>query len=135
MYCGLDGCTVDWTNNAVRSCPWSYRLVEGLTMTINQLDPVVAKFVDAINAGDAAGFFDLLTEDVSMSDDGSDRNVQDWVDSEIFGSNARMNVESVSDGGRALVADYTNDRWGSMRTAWRFTIAGDKISRFETGQA
>jgi hypothetical protein len=83
MCCGLDGCTVGWTNNAVRSCPWSHRLVEGLTMTMDQLDPVV---------------FDLLTEDVSISDDGSDRNVQDWVDSEIFGSNARMNVESVSEG-------------------------------------
>ncbi|MFF4694970.1 nuclear transport factor 2 family protein [Streptomyces chattanoogensis] len=104
-------------------------------MTSNQLNPVVAQFVDAVNAGDSAGFFDLLTEDVSMSDDGSDRDVRDWVDSEIFGSNARMNVESVSDGGQALVADYTNDRWGSMRTAWRFTIADGKISRFETGQA
>lgn len=69
-----------------------------------------------------------------MSDDRADRNVQDWVDSEIFGTNARMNVESVSEGGRALVADYTNDRWCSMRTAWRLTIAGVKISRFETEQ-
>ena len=104
-------------------------------MTGNQLDPVVAKFVDAINAGDSAGFFDLLTDDVTMSDDGSERDVRNWVDSEVFGSNGRMQVESVSDGGRALVADYTNDRWGAMRTAWRFTIADDKVSRFETGQA
>ncbi|RDI66881.1 nuclear transport factor 2 family protein [Nocardia pseudobrasiliensis] len=102
---------------------------------VNQLDPVVSKFVDAVNAGDSAGFFDLLTDDVTMSDDGNDRDVRNWVDSEIFGSNARMDVESATDGGRALVADYTNDRWGSMRTAWRFTVAGDKISRFETGQA
>jgi hypothetical protein len=29
MCCGIDGCTVGWTNNAVRSCPWSHRLVEG----------------------------------------------------------------------------------------------------------
>ncbi|MFI5778052.1 nuclear transport factor 2 family protein [Nocardia sp. NPDC051570] len=102
---------------------------------VNQLDPVVSRFVAAVNTGDSAGFSDLLTPDVTMSDDGSDRDVRDWVDSEIFGSNARMDVESVSDGGRALVANYTNDRWGAMRTAWRFTVAGDKIARFETGQA
>ncbi|MGY2060837.1 nuclear transport factor 2 family protein, partial [Nocardia gipuzkoensis] len=90
----------------------------------NQLDPVVSKFVDAVNAGDSSGFFDLLTDDVTMSDDGSDRDVRNWVDSEVFGSNARMDVQSSSDGGRALVADYSNDRWGSMRTAWRFTVAG-----------
>ncbi|WP_157878442.1 hypothetical protein [Streptomyces chattanoogensis] len=47
-------------------------------MASNQLNPVVAQFVDAVNAGDLAGFFDLLAEDVSMSDDGSDRNVCRW---------------------------------------------------------
>ncbi|MBU3063748.1 nuclear transport factor 2 family protein [Nocardia sp. NEAU-G5] len=70
-----------------------------------------------------------------MGDDGSDRDVANWVNSEIFGTNGRMDVESVTDGGRALVAQFTNDRWGAMRTAWRFTVDGDKISRFDTGQA
>ncbi|MBF6330808.1 nuclear transport factor 2 family protein [Nocardia transvalensis] len=101
----------------------------------DQLDPVVAKFVDAVNAGDRAGFDRLLADGATMSDDGNDRNLQDWVQSEIFGSNARMRIDSVSAGGRAFVADYTNDRWGTMRTAWRFTVDGDKISRFDTGQA
>ncbi|MFE0464139.1 nuclear transport factor 2 family protein [Kitasatospora sp. NPDC058965] len=101
----------------------------------NDLDPVVAKFVDAVNAGDRTAFFALLTADASMSDDGNDRDLATWVDSEVFGSNGRMDVASVTDGGRALVADYTNDRWGGMRTAWRFTVADGRISRFETGQA
>ncbi|QIS22691.1 nuclear transport factor 2 family protein [Nocardia terpenica] len=104
-------------------------------MTSNQLDPVVAKFVDALNAGDSNEFFGLLTPDATMSDDGTDRDLRNWVQSEAFGSNGRMDVESVADGGTALVANYTNDRWGAMRTAWRFTVSGDKISRFETGQA
>src|SRR6185312_16171785 len=77
----------------------------------------------------------MLTPDATMSDDGTDRDLRDWVQNEVFGSNGRMEVESVTDGGTALVANYTNDRWGAMRTAWRFTVAGDKISRFETGQA
>ena len=42
---------------------------------------------------------------------------------------------SAEDGGRSLTAAYRNDTWGEMRTRWAFTIAGGKISRFETGQA
>ncbi|PWI43073.1 nuclear transport factor 2 family protein [Streptomyces sp. ICBB 8177] len=101
----------------------------------NALDPVVAKFVDALDSGDQQGLFALLTDDATMSDDGDERDLRQWIDSEAFGSDGRMDVESVSDGGRSLVADYTNSRWGSMRTAWRFEVRGDKIARFETGQA
>ncbi|MFD9722468.1 nuclear transport factor 2 family protein [Streptomyces sp. NPDC059072] len=100
-------------------------------------DPVVAAFVRAVNAHDKEAFHAVLTGDATMSDDGSDRDVEDWADREIFSSNGHMDVESEADGGRALVVGYRNDTWGEMRTAWRFTIApgGGKISRFETGQA
>ncbi|PYC87998.1 hypothetical protein C7C46_02035 [Streptomyces tateyamensis] len=101
----------------------------------NSLDPAVSNFVEALNAGDSAAFYDLLTPDATMSDDGDERDLRTWIESEAFGSNGRMDVRSVADGGLALVADYTNDRWGSMRTAWRFTVAQGRISRFETGQA
>lgn len=105
-------------------------------MTVSSnLDPVVARLVDAINSGDADAFYGLLTDDASMSDDGSDRDLRQWVDAEIFGSDGRIDVQSVADGGRSFVAEYTNSRWGAMRTAWRFTVSGDRISRFETGQA
>jgi len=100
-----------------------------------QLDPTVREFVDALNDNDPERFQSVLTEDASMSDDGVERNLAQWTDSEIFRSNARMNVESIGDGGTTLVAEYTNSRWGSMRTAWRFTVRDGKISRFETGQA
>lgn len=101
---------------------------------MTELDPTVQSFVDAVNAGDRDAFFRLLTDSATMSDDGTDRDLADWVDSEIFGSSAHMNVESVT-APTALVADYANDRWGSMRTAWRFTVGDGLISRFETGQA
>ncbi|MFI6867133.1 nuclear transport factor 2 family protein [Nocardia sp. NPDC050406] len=100
-----------------------------------QLDPVVQRFVDAVNNGDRAAFDAVLTPDATMSDDGTDRDLRQWVDSEIFATSGRMKVESVTEGGRAFVAEYSNDRWGAMRTAWRFTVDGDTISRFETGQA
>jgi hypothetical protein len=102
---------------------------------MTQLEPAVQEFVDALNANDQDRLQAILTADATMSDDGVERNVNQWTDSEIFRSNGRMSVESIGDGGTDLVADYTNSRWGSMRTSWRFIVRDGKVSRFETGQA
>ncbi|KJY47205.1 nuclear transport factor 2 family protein [Streptomyces sp. A1547] len=99
-------------------------------------DPTVRAFVAAVNAGDQNAFRAVLTEGATMSDDGSDRDLTQWAEKEIWSSNGHMDIETESDDGRALVANYRNDTWGEMRTAWRFTVTGDgRISRFETGQA
>jgi hypothetical protein len=98
-------------------------------------DPVVRAFVEAVNAGDREAFFALLADGATMADDGSDRNLQEWVDREIFSSDGRMEVDSQSDGGRSLVVSYTNSTYGTMRTNWKFFVEGGKIGRFETGQA
>jgi hypothetical protein len=99
-------------------------------------DPAVRAFVHAVNAGDQAAFWAALTPGATMSDDGSDRDLAQWADKEIFTSNGHMDVESEADSGRALVVDYRNDTWGAMRTAWRFDVTPDGlVSRFETGQA
>ncbi|MEV7026226.1 nuclear transport factor 2 family protein [Kitasatospora sp. NPDC093558] len=98
-------------------------------------DPTVRAFVAAINAGDRAAFMATLAPGATMSDDGSDRDIHDWTEREVFSSRGRMDVQTESDGGHALVANFTNETWGEMRTAWRFTVDGGKISRFETGQA
>ncbi|GAA5050255.1 nuclear transport factor 2 family protein [Nocardia callitridis] len=103
-------------------------------MTV-QLDPVVQEFVEALNANDQDRFKAVLTDDATMSDDGVERNLTQWTDKEIFGGNGHLEVESAAAGGTELVADYTNSRWGSMRTTWRFTVRDGKVSRFETGQA
>jgi hypothetical protein len=34
-----------------------------------------------------------------------------------------------------MIARFRNDTWGEMRTAWRFELDGDRISRIDTGQA
>ncbi|ROQ67682.1 hypothetical protein EDD93_2127 [Streptomyces sp. 840.1] len=99
-------------------------------------DPAVRAFVEAVNAGDREAFRAALTLDATMSDDGTDRDLTQWADSEIFSSGGHMDVVSTDATGRALVVDYRNDTWGTMRTAWRFTVAPDgRVSRFETGQA
>jgi ketosteroid isomerase-like protein len=102
---------------------------------IELADPVVRRFVEAVNAGDRDAFFALLRPDASMSDDGTERDLQEWVDREIFSADGRMAVESQSDDGRSLIVSYTNSTYGSMRTHWSFTVEGERVSRFETGQA
>ncbi|MEU8029871.1 nuclear transport factor 2 family protein [Streptomyces sp. NPDC049099] len=99
-------------------------------------DPAVRAFVNAVNSRDLEGFMALLAPGATMSDDGSDRDLADWIDREIFSSHGHMEVDKESAGGRALLARYRNDTWGEMRTRWTFTVEDDgRISRFETGQA
>lgn len=98
-------------------------------------EPAVRALIGAINAGDRNAFSAALTQGATMSDDGTERNLAEWADREIFSSNGHLEVESAADGGRSLVARYRNDTWGEMRTAWTFTVSGGKVSRFETGQA
>jgi hypothetical protein len=98
-------------------------------------EPVVRQFIDVVNAGDRDAFFALLTEGATMSDDGSERDLKEWVDRELFSADGRMEVESQSDDGRSLIVNVTNSTYGTMRTHWEFTVEGDTVARFETGQA
>ncbi|MCX4975037.1 MULTISPECIES: nuclear transport factor 2 family protein [unclassified Streptomyces] len=108
-----------------------------MTIQVAKLsDPAVRAFVTAVNAHDLDAFQALLAPGATMSDDGSDRDLADWTDREIFSSHGHMDVDNESNGGRSLIAHYSNDTWGEMKTKWSFTVDdGGKISRFETGQA
>ncbi len=98
-------------------------------------DLTVRSLVEAINADNRQDFLALLAPDATMSDDGTERDLHQWIDREIFGVNGHMEVLSQSDGGRAFVARFRNDTWGEMRTRWSFTVQDGRIQRFETGQA
>lgn len=104
-------------------------------MPAQPTDPAVAAFVDAVNAGDREAFHAVLTENATMSDDGSERDLEAWTDKEMFSSNGRIEIEETGPDGRSFTALYTNDTWGGMRTRWAFTVTDGKVSRFETGQA
>ena len=97
--------------------------------------PLVDRFVTAINAGDKPGLYALLADGATMSDDGSERDLDAWLDREMFSTHGRITIESASAEGLSLIAEVSNDTWGAMRTTWKFFVDGDKITRFETGQA
>jgi hypothetical protein len=99
------------------------------------MDPAVQALIDAINAGDRAAFLAALGPNPTMTDDGTERNLEEWVDREIFTVHGHLTVESSTDDGRSLVARYRNDTWGEMRTRWRFTVEDGKVTHFDTGQA
>ncbi len=101
----------------------------------DQLDPAVQALITAINDGDRAAFLAALAPGATMSDDGTDRDLAEWADREIFSSHGHLEVTSAAADGRSLTADYRNDTWGDMRTRWAFTVTGGKVSHFETGQA
>ncbi|WP_406727796.1 nuclear transport factor 2 family protein [Streptomyces sp. GD-15H] len=108
-----------------------------MTMQTSRLSvPAVRAFVTTVDNHDREGFMVLLAPGATMADDGSDRDLADWIDREIFSSRGHMDVDSESDGGRSLLVRYRNNTWGEMRTRWSFTVDDDgRISRFETGQA
>lgn len=99
-------------------------------------NPTVQALVTAINAGDRESFFATLAAGATLSDDGIEHDLVRWADQEIFSANGQMvHVLSQSAEGTSLVADYRNDIYGTMRTAWTFTVTDGKISRIEAGQA
>ncbi len=67
----------------------------------------------------------LLAPGATMADDGSDRDLAEWIDQEIFSSHGHMEVDNESDGRPHLLARYRNDTWGEMRTKWSFTVEDD----------
>jgi hypothetical protein len=111
------------------------RTVHHDPMTDSIGDPAVRAFIDALNAGDRTAFQAALAPDATMSDDGTDRDLTEWTEKEIFSSQGHLEVESAEDEGRRFVANYSNSTWGAMRTRWAFTVRDGKVARFETGQA
>ncbi len=107
-----------------------------MTIQITRLsDPAVRAFVAAVNNHDHEGFMALLAPGATMADDGTERTSPTGPTGRSSPP-GHMEVENESDGGRRLVARYSNDMYGEMRTTWSFTVDDEgRITRFETGQA
>lgn len=99
------------------------------------VNPVVQQLIDAINNGDRAAFLAILTPEATLTDDGTERPLEEWIDREIFTVHGHFTPENTGDGGLAMRVRFRNDTWGEMSTFWRFTVTDDKITRIETGQA
>ena len=103
--------------------------------TSELVDPAVRAFVDALNANDPAAVRAAMTENATMTDDGTPRELDEWLRREVFETHGRMDVTDQSPDGLYLTVDYSNDRWGTMATTWRFRVQDDRVAHFDTGQA
>lgn len=56
--------------------------------------PAVRALVTALNGNDEQAFFAALTPDATMSDDGSDRDLREWCEREIFTTRGHLDVQS-----------------------------------------
>jgi hypothetical protein len=103
--------------------------------TSELVDPAVRAFVTALNANDPKAVRAAMTEDATMTDDGTPRLLGDWLQREVYDTHGRMDVTHQSSDGRNLIADYTNEQWGTMTTRWHFDVLDDRVAHFDTGQA
>jgi hypothetical protein len=69
---------------------------------MNVTEPAVQALIAAINDGDREAFSAALTPDATMSDDGTDRNLTEWAEREIFTVHGHLDVISAEDGGQLL---------------------------------
>jgi hypothetical protein len=100
-------------------------------------NPAVDAFVTALNDGDRDALFETLIPGATMTDDGTERDLTEWVDKEVFRADGRIDVEETDPDGLSFTANYTHNILGVMRTRWSFTVTPDsrKITHFDTGQA
>lgn len=107
--------------------------VARMAIQIDRLsDPAVRAFVAAVNAHDEEAFRGLLTPDATMADDGSDRDLAQWADREIFSSHGHMDVTKESAGGAPsspTTATTPGARCAPGGVSSSRTTAGSPVSR------
>lgn len=98
-------------------------------------DPIVRSAVEAVNSRDRARWFALFADGASFSDDGIDQDLFGWCDEELFGRHSAylVSIDKVEDGGRTFYARYHSDKWGNLKTFWRFAVKDGRVSRLDVG--
>ena len=76
--------------------------------TSELVDPAVRAFVDALNANDPAAVRAAMTENATMTDDGTARELSQWLEREAFDEHGRMDVTQQSPDGRDLLVDFAH---------------------------
>jgi hypothetical protein len=104
--------------------------------TAQLMNPLVQAAIEALNAHNRQGWFDLFANDVTLTDDGNERDFNQWSDSEFFGKDKTYlkSIDHEEDDGLTIYGRLHSDRWGEFDTFMKFKIQGDKIIRLDVGQ-
>ncbi len=106
-------------------------------MTLDELSlPIVRAAIEAVNSRNRQAWLALFAADATLTDDGSPHDVQQWADSELFGQyHCRINaIDRKENNGTLIHSDFHSERWGDLKTFWKFTLENDKITRLDVGQ-
>src|SRR5260221_14219966 len=106
-------------------------------MNVAQLtNPLVKAAIEAMNAGDRQGWFNLFANGAELTDDGNANNFTQWSDSELFGKSKAylMSIDRVEDNGQTIYGKFHSDRWGEFNTFMKFKIRDNKIVGLDVGQ-
>ena len=99
------------------------------------VDTTVKDMIGAVNGQDRDACLALCSPDATVSDRGTEHDVQEWFDREFFDSNGHLEVDVLGPDGLSVIGSHRNDTRDEKRTHWKFTLRGGKISRIETGEA
>lgn len=104
--------------------------------TTRLTNPLVKAAIEALNARNRQGWFDLFAKDVTLTDDGSARDFTHWSDSEFFGKDKTYlkSIDHVEDDGLTIYGRLHSDKWGEFDTFMKFKIHDNKIIRLDVGQ-
>jgi hypothetical protein len=98
-------------------------------------NPTVKAAIEALQKGDRAAWSALFEPDGKLYDDGAPRSLKQFT-REALGHERFTSIDRVENSGLDLVGDFHSERWGDLRTYFRFQLTrAGKIKRLDIGQA
>lgn len=95
----------------------------------------VKKAFNAWQSGDGKTFLSFFTVDARLYDDGSPRNLQNFV-KEACGYEKFTTIEKVSNDGKHIIGNFHTESWGDFKTYFKFKVdEKGKFDRLDIGQA
>lgn len=95
----------------------------------------VKKAVEALQAGEAAGWFKLFTPGAVLYDDGHQTDFRSFF-TVAMGHEYFTVIDKVENNGSHIYGKFHSDQWGDFKTYFKFhTSADGKFDKLEIGQA
>ena len=105
-------------------------------MDTNQLtNSTVKKAIDALQAADRRGWFEMFTDNAELYDDGDKQNFQSFFE-KALGHERFTKIDMVSNNGLEIYGQFHSDQWGDFKTYFKFRVNDQgQITRLDIGQA
>ena len=97
-------------------------------------NPTVKAAIDALQKGDRDSWSALFESGAELYDDGKPRSVETFT-RDALGHERFTSLERIGNDSRTLVGAFRSDRWGELRSYFRFKLSpSGKIKRLDIGE-